>query len=156
MADAASWPTVFKGPLVIASDHAGFALKRQLAAAAAAAGLTVEDIGPATEESVDYPDYAAALAERLSGAPETAGVLVCGTGIGMSIAANRHPHIRAGMVHDVTGAKLTRGHNDANVMCVGARTTGDLVAIECLQAFLATPFEGGRHARRVAKMSPTG
>lgn len=156
MTERTAWPTVFSGPLLMASDHAGLAMKITLADKARAAGLTVIDLGPEDTTSVDYPDYAKALAVRLAETPGAAGVLVCGTGIGMSIAANRYPAIRAAMVHDVSGTALTRGHNDANVLCLGARTTGDQVAEDCLRTFLATPFEGGRHARRVAKMSPEG
>jgi ribose 5-phosphate isomerase B len=103
---------------------------------------------------VDYPDFADAVAAAVLDGRARFGLLVCGTGIGISIAANRHPGIRCALVHDVTGARLSREHNDANVIAVGARVTGPEVALDALRAFLATPFGGGRHARRVKKLTP--
>jgi ribose 5-phosphate isomerase B len=140
-------------PIAIACDHAGLALKRALVAALEAAGHGVLDLGTDGPESVDYPDFADALAAAVADGRAARGVLVCGTGIGIAIAANRHPHIRCGVVHDVTSARLTRLHNDANVIALGARLVGEAVAIDCLKTFLDTQFEGGRHARRVAKLS---
>jgi ribose 5-phosphate isomerase B len=139
-------------PVAIACDHAGVALKRALAAALEAAGHGVLDLGTDEAASVDYPDFADALAAAVADGRAERGVLVCGTGIGIAIAANRHPHIRCGVVHDATSARLTRAHNDANVIALGARLVGEAVAIDALHAFLDTPFEGGRHARRVAKL----
>jgi ribose 5-phosphate isomerase B len=107
-----------------------------------------------TTDSVDYPDFANALAAALSQEPQAHGVAVCGTGIGISIALNRHSHIRAALVSDVTEARLTRLHNDANVIAFGDRVIGVETAKDALSAFLSTEFEGGRHERRVAKLSP--
>lgn len=139
--------------IAIASDHAGLALKDELAAVLRDRGLSVLDLGTNDSASVDYPDFADLLAKALADGRAARGVLVCGTGIGISIAANRYPHIRAALCHNATDARLCREHNDANVMAVGARTIGREVAVDCLEAFLATEFEGGRHQRRVDKLS---
>ena len=138
--------------IAIASDHAGFALKSDLKKAMEEMGFTVLDLGTRNADSVDYPDFAYAVTRALNDGKATRGVLVCGSGIGISIAANRHPDIRAALVHDAFGARLARQHNDANVVCFGGRTIGVEVARDCLKVFLETPFEGGRHARRVAKL----
>ena len=138
--------------IAIACDHAGLALKAELVAALAEAGMKVVDLGTHGPESVDYPDFADALAGALADGRASRGVLICGTGIGISIAANRHAHVRAALCHDATTARLCREHNDANVLVLGARTTGIEVARDCLKTFLATPFAGGRHARRVDKL----
>ncbi len=138
--------------ILIASDHAGFDLKQLLTAHARAGGHEVADLGPAGTDSVDYPDYAHRLAGRLLAGEGELGVLVCGTGIGMSITANRHRGVRAALCHDAFTAELARRHNDANVLCMGGRTTGPGVAVQMLDIFLATPFEGGRHRRRVEKI----
>jgi ribose 5-phosphate isomerase B len=138
--------------IVLASDHAGVELKRQLRAVVEERGFEVLDLGSHDTSSVDYPDTAEALAAALADGRAQRGLLVCGTGIGISIAANRHRHVRAALCHDVTTARLARQHNDANVLALGARIVGPGVARECLEAFLDTPFEGGRHAQRVAKM----
>jgi ribose 5-phosphate isomerase B len=103
---------------------------------------------------VDYPDFAHAVCEAVADKRADYGILVCGTGIGMSIAANRNPAIRCALVHDVTTARLTRAHNDANVLALGARIIGEEVALDVLKAFLETNFEGGRHERRLAKLTP--
>jgi len=141
-------------PIAFGADHAGVALKALLRAALEAEGHPTLDLGTEGADSVDYPDFGAAVAEAVTGGRARLGVLVCGTGIGISIAANRHPGIRCALVHDVTGARLTRAHNDANVIAFGARMIGTDVALDALRAFLATPFEGGRHVRRVLKLSP--
>jgi ribose 5-phosphate isomerase B len=138
--------------VVLASDHAGVELKQQLRAVLQDRGLEVLDLGAHDMSSVDYPDKAEALAAALADGRAQRGVLVCGTGIGISIAANRHRHVRAALCHDVTTARLSRQHNDANVLALGARIVGAGVARECLEAFLDTPFEGGRHALRVGKL----
>ena len=140
-------------PILIASDHAGLDLKAELVAYLSERGFTVEDLGPDTRESVDYPDFGSKLALAIAAGSRQMGVLVCGTGIGISIAANRYSHIRAAVCHDVTTARLTRLHNDANVLCLGARVLGVETAKECVAAFLETAFEGGRHQRRVDKLS---
>ncbi len=137
----------------MASDHAGLAMKRDIAARLGEAGWRVIDLGPEEPNSVDYPDYADRLATALKDKTEAFGVLVCGTGIGISIAANRYRHLRAALCHNATDARLARQHNNANVIALGARTLGPETALDCVQAFLETEFEGGRHARRVAKMS---
>jgi len=141
--------------LALGADHGGFALKSRLGAWLREAGHPVLDMGTDAGASVDYPDYAHAVCAAVLNGRARFGVLVCGTGIGMSIAANRHEGIRCALVHDVTGARLTRAHNDANVLAFGARMTGEEVALDALRAFLATEYEGGRHARRLDKLSPT-
>jgi len=140
--------------VAIASDHGGVALKAVLKAALEEDGRTVLDLGTEGTASVDYPVFADRMAEALKKGQAACGVLICGTGIGISIAANRHPHVRAALIHDAFGARLSRQHNDANVIAFGGRTIGDEVAKDCLRIFLSTPFEGGRHERRVAMMSP--
>jgi ribose 5-phosphate isomerase B len=141
-------------PIAVAADHGGFELKNVLIADLKAAGIPVVDLGTMSSESVDYPDYANALAAALASGKASRGVLLCGTGIGMSMAANRHKGIRAALCRDVTEARLARQHNDANVLCLGGRTTGPEVARDCLRTFLTTEFEGGgRHTRRIAKFS---
>lgn len=145
--------------IAIASDHAGFELKNELKKDLMDLGYTVLDLGADNLESVDYPDFGYALAGAMKEGKAEKGVLVCGSGIGISIAANRHTEIRAALVHDALGARMSRLHNDANVICFGGRTIGPEVARDCLKVFLETEFEeGGRHARRVDKLSdpPTG
>ena len=139
--------------IAIASDHAGIDVKEALKAVVAEAGCEVLDLGTHGPVSVDYPDFADALTSAIGDGAAQRGILICGTGIGMSIAANRKPFIRAALCHGVTDARLSREHNDANVLVVGARTLGIETARDCVIAFLQTPFEGGRHQRRVDKMS---
>lgn len=136
--------------LLIASDHAGFELKEQLKALRP--DLPWQDLGPTTADRVDYPDFAGKLARELK--PENDyGVLVCGSGQGMAIAANRHPHVRAALVWNEEITKLSRSHNDANVLSLAARFTTSEQAKQLLDLFLTTPFEGGRHQDRVAKLT---
>lgn len=145
---------MFKGQVVIASDHAGVDFRHELRDWLAGQGVSVVDLGTEGRESVDYPDFADAVAAALAEGRAERGILVCGTGIGISIAANRHRHVRAALCHDVTTARLARQHNDANVIALGARTIGVETAKDCLTTFFTTDFEGGeRHSRRVAKMS---
>ena len=139
--------------LFFASDHAGFQLKTKLMETYSSKGWDVIDLGPQTEDRVDYPDFGEKLAKALAADEEARGVLVCGSGVGMSIAANRFGHIRAANCSDVTAARLCRQHNDANVIAFGQRLIGDEVAAEALDVFLATEFEGGRHAARVDKLT---
>jgi ribose 5-phosphate isomerase B len=139
-------------PIALAADHGGYDLKQALKAVLEQDGLAVLDLGTDGPASVDYPDYAQAMAKALADGVADRGVLICGTGIGISIAANRHAAVRAALAHDVTTARLSRQHNDANVLALGARVIGEEVAKDCLRVFLDTPFEGGRHARRVAKL----
>jgi len=139
-------------PVAFAADHAGFELKQALIRELQAAGGVAIDLGTHSTDSVDYPDMGEAMAKCLAEGRATRGVIVCGTGIGIAIAANRHRHVRAAVCHDVTSARFTRLHNDANVLALGARLVGIEVAKDCLRTFLETEFEGGRHARRVAKL----
>ena len=139
--------------IAVASDHAGFDLKEILKRDLQEAGLEVPDLGTHSTASVEYPDFGRAMAETIAAGTVEKGVIVCGTGIGISIAANRNPKVRAALVHDVTSARLTREHNDANVIAFGGRLIGTEVAREALKVFLKTPFEGGRHANRVAKLA---
>lgn len=140
-------------PIGLASDHAGFELKQTLKAELDAMGRRFVDLGPGGPASVDYPDFGYAMAHALREGRVRRGVLVCGSGIGISIAANRYPEVRAALVHDALSARLAREHNDANVICFGGRMIGTEVARDCLRVFLETPFEGGRHCRRIDKLS---
>ena len=141
--------------IAIGCDHAGYALKSALAAALAGAGHAVLDMGCDGAGRVDYPDYAHAVCRAVAGERARFGVLVCGSGVGMSIAANRHPAIRCALASEVTTARLSREHNDANVIALGARLIGEVAALDILRTFLATPYEGGRHDQRLAKLAPT-
>lgn len=138
--------------IAIASDHAGFEMKQALIEELGALGFQVMDLGTDGPESVDYPDFGRALAETVAAGRAPRGVAVCGTGIGISIAVNRHAGVRAALCHDETTARLAREHNDANVLVLGARMIGDEVARACLRVFLKTEFAGGRHVRRVDKL----
>jgi ribose 5-phosphate isomerase B len=136
----------------IAVDHGGFALKQPVVEELRALGYEVLDLGTHDEESVDYPDMSDNLVAVFEDGRVNRGLLICGTGIGISIAANRHDGIRAALCYDGETAALARQHNDANVMCLGGRTTGAVQAREMVRIFLETEFEGGRHARRVGKL----
>ncbi|HEX6246005.1 MAG TPA: ribose 5-phosphate isomerase B [Polyangiales bacterium] len=142
-------------PFGVASDHAGLELKRLLVAELGRRGYQVRDFGTDSAESCDYPDFAHALASALSSQEIERGLLVCGTGVGMSISANRHAEVRAVVCSEPLSARMARKHNDANVLCVGARVVGQDTALDILAAFLESEFEGGRHGRRVAKITPT-
>jgi ribose 5-phosphate isomerase B len=139
--------------IAIASDHAAYALKAELAAWLASLGHEVADLGPDGAASVDYPDYGYKLAEHMQAGKAERGVALCGSGIGISIAVNRNPAVRCALVSEPLSAKLSREHNDANVLAMGARLTGSEMAKACIEAFLATPFGGDRHQRRVDKLS---
>ena len=139
--------------IVLGSDHAGIGLKAEAVRLVEEMGFEVSDLGPSTPESVDYPDYAARVAGEVAAGRARLGVLVCGTGIGMSIAANKIDGIRAALCSETYSAKMARIHNDANVLCLGARVIGVELAREVAQAFLSVDFEGGRHARRVEKIT---
>ncbi len=138
--------------IALGSDHAGFVLKNLIGDHLAAAGHEVVDLGADSTDRVDYPDFGAAVGRAVAGGDADLGVGVCGSGIGIAMAAGKVPGIRAATVHDVTSARMARAHNDANVMCVGERFLGPQVALDALDAFLATDFEGGRHGPRVAKI----
>ena len=135
--------------IFIASDHAGVELKTEVSEFIRSQGHELRDLGPQDTNSVDYPDYAHALARSIEAGEARMGVLICGTGIGMSLAANRHPGVRAALCHDAFTAEMARRHNDANVLCLGARVIGAGVALQMVGIFLATAFEGDRHQRRV-------
>ncbi|MFQ5773913.1 MAG: ribose 5-phosphate isomerase B [Kiloniellaceae bacterium] len=139
-------------PVAVASDHAGYELKSALVEELRALGHEVLDLGAHGRESVDYPDFGRAVAEAIVSGKAERGVAICGTGIGISIAANRHPGVRAAVCHDETSARLAREHNDANVLALGARLIGTEVAKDCLKTFLTTGFACGRHVPRVAKL----
>jgi len=140
--------------IALAADHAGFEVKQRLLELLRADGHAVQDLGTGGPESVDYPDFACAVARRVAAGDVDRGVLVCGTGIGMSIAANKVPGVRAAKCNDTFEASLCRAHNDANVLCLGARVVDEGVMAEMVRIFLGQPFEGGRHARRVSKLEP--
>ncbi len=142
--------------IALACDHAGFAAKEIVRAVIEAQGCTVLDCGTHSLDSVDYPDYADALAAALAKGEATQGILLCGSGNGIAIAANRHAHIRAAVCHNGLSAKYARLHNDANVLAMGTRFLGSAVMEECVEAFLNTAFEGGRHQRRVEKLTRLG
>ena len=139
--------------IAVAADHAGFELKETLKRDLEAAGYAVLDLGTHSTASVDYPDFGKALADCIAAGRAARGVAVCGTGIGISIAVNRNPRLRAAVCHDASSTRLAREHNDANVLALGARLIGVETARDCLRSFLATPFAGGRHVNRVAKLA---
>ena len=140
--------------VALGSDHAGYVLKEVLKAELALLGHEIADLGPANGEvRVDYPDYGAAVGRAVADGQADLGVCTCGSGIGIAMAANKVAGIRAAVVHDVTTAILARQHNDANVLCLGSRTTGPSVAVDALLAFLTTIPEHGRHDQRIAKLA---
>ena len=138
--------------IVIAADHVGFALKQQVLEYLKSRGLEVEDCGPSNAEPVDYPDFAEKVAAQVAAKQADWGVLVCGTGIGMMLAANKVPGIRAVAANDTLSARMAREHNDANVLTMGARMIDAASMHQIVDAWLATPFAGGRHERRIAKI----
>ncbi len=139
--------------IAIASDHAAFDLKQELARNLREWGHEVIDLGPDSADRVDYPDFGYKLAEAVATGEAERGVALCGSGIGISMAVNRHPGARCALVNDPYSAALSREHNDANVIAMGARLIGPDMARTCLQTFLVAEFEGGRHAGRVAKLT---
>ncbi|MBX5495791.1 MAG: ribose 5-phosphate isomerase B [Bryobacteraceae bacterium] len=139
--------------IAIGADHAGFALKECLRDALRASGYEVVDFGTHTADSTDYPDYAEAVASDVASGHSERGILVCSTGVGMSIAANKVPGIRAALAFNREGVRLVRSHNNANVLAIGAKFTDEAAARELVEVFLNTEFEGGRHARRLAKIA---
>lgn len=138
--------------IALAADHAGFPMKEMVKKYLTEKGFEVLDLGTNSEDSVDYPDYGHALGEALDKGLANRGIVVCGSGIGISIAANRHASVRAALCADGRMARLARQHNDANVLALGARIVGEEVAKNCVDEFLSTAFEGGRHQRRVEKI----
>lgn len=140
--------------VLIASDHAGFDLKKFLINELEKLQFQVLDLGcDSSAKSVDYPDFAQKLCKKIAEKNQISGILICGSGIGISIAANRFKNIRAALCHNIKSAKLTRAHNDANVLCLGARVVKNKSALSIVKAFFSTEFEGARHAARVAKLS---
>ncbi|MBC7171226.1 MAG: ribose 5-phosphate isomerase B [Polyangiaceae bacterium] len=144
-----------KRKIIMGADHAGLALKDELKAHLEAGGYEVRDLGTNDTASTDYPDYAHRVASAVAQG-EGLGILVCGMGVGMSMAANRHEGVRAALCADTFSARMTRLHNDANVLCLGARVVGGGLAQDVVDSFLGAEFEGGRHARRVSKIEPNG
>lgn len=138
--------------VIVGSDHAGLALRAEAVRVAKEDGFEVEDLGPSSAESVDYPDFARKVAEAVAAGRARLGILVCGTGIGMSIAANKVKGIRAALCTTEFEARMARAHNDANVLCLGERVIGVGLGGSVVKAFLAASFEGGRHERRVRKV----
>ena len=141
-----------KKTIALASDHAGFELKTKLCDFLKSESYEVLDLGTDSKKRVDYPDYGYLLADRVAEGDVDLGIGICGSGIGISIALNRNPLVRAALCTSVEMAKLSREHNDANVLVLGSRIVSEETAIECLKTFLNTNFEGGRHAERVEKL----
>lgn len=139
--------------IVIGADHGGFELKQQVVSQLETLGYDVLDIGCHSAESVDYPDIAEGVANKIIAGDCARGILICGTGIGMSMAVNRDERIRAALCHDEFTARMSREHNDANVLCIGARVLGPGLVEEMVRVWLATDFAGGRHQRRIDKFS---
>jgi len=139
--------------IAVGADHAGYALKQLLAEHLRTLGHEVVDLGTDSQAPVDYPEFGAAVGRAVTGGAVELGVGVCGTGIGIAIAANKVPGVRAAVVHDITTARLARAHNHANVVCLGGRILGDQVAKDTIETFLSTAPQGGRHDRRVAEIA---
>ena len=138
--------------VIIASDHAGFRLKEEIKKFLIKKKKKVMDLGTKKASSVDYPDYAHLLSKKMKKSKNQFGILICGTGIGMSMAANKHKNIRAALCYNTKSTKLSRQHNNANVMTIGARLTKKNIALKCISTFLKTDFDGGRHLRRIKKI----
>jgi ribose 5-phosphate isomerase B len=140
-----------KAPIVIGSDHAAYVLKEKVKAFLIERSIDVEDVGCHSEDSVDYPDVGIKLASMVSSGKFDKGILMCGTGIGMSMVANKFPHVRAALCADIFSAVMSRRHNDSNILVLGGRVIGDILAMEIVRVWLETPFDGGRHQRRLEK-----
>ena len=138
--------------IIIGSDHAAFQMKAKIKSFLAEQGMTIEDVGPDSESSVDYPDFGIRVATAVSRGEFSRGILMCGTGLGMSMVANRFPHVRAALCGDLFAARMSRQHNDANILVMGGRVIGDVLATEVVKTWLETPFEGGRHSLRLEKL----
>jgi ribose 5-phosphate isomerase B len=138
-------------PIVIGSDHAAYALKEKIKAFLTERSLEVDDVGCYSEDSVDYPDVGIKLASKVSSGKNGQGILMCGTGIGMSMVANKFPHVRAALCADIFSAVMSRRHNNSNILVLGGRVIGDILAMEIVKVWLETPFDGGRHQRRLEK-----
>ena len=140
-----------KTSVIIGSDHAAYHLKEKIKAYIIENGIDVEDVGTDSEDSVDYPDFGIKVASAVSKGKFERGILLCGTGLGMSMVANRFPHVRAALCNDLFSAIMSRRHNNSNILVMGGRVTGESLAIAMLEAWLETPFEGGRHQGRIEK-----
>ena len=140
-----------KTPVIIGSDHAAFDLKEKIKAFLVDGGIDVEDAGSHSEDSVDYPDFGIKVASMVSTGKFERGILLCGTGIGMSMVANKFPHVRAALCSDLFSAIMSRRHNNSNILVLGGRVVGDALAMEMVRAWLETPFDGGRHQLRIDK-----
>ncbi len=140
-----------KSPIIIGSDHAAFPLKEKLKQFIVEKGIEIQDAGTDGESSVDYSDFGIKVAMAVSKGEYKRGILLCGTGLGMSMVANRFPHVRAALCSDLFSAKMSREHNDSNILVLGGRIVGEALAIELVKAWLETPFEGGRHQQRLDK-----
>ncbi|MFH1977212.1 MAG: ribose 5-phosphate isomerase B [Pseudomonadota bacterium] len=145
-----------KSPIVIGSDHAAYNLKEKIRMYLFENGYEVEDAGAKNENSVDYPDYGIKVASLVSAGKFNRGILLCGTGIGMSMVANRFSNVRAALCNDLFSAIMSRRHNNSNVLVMGGRVIGDVLAIEILKAWLETSFEAGRHQLRIDKFNSIG
>ena len=139
--------------IYLASDHAGFPIKEKCRQKLAEMGFTTEDLGPTTEDRVDYPDFADKVCQQVKANPTHQGLLICGSGQGMAMRANKYKEIRAALCWTKESAELSRQHNDANILCVGARLLEESNILEILETFFNTEFEGGRHQNRVEKIS---
>lgn len=139
-------------PIIIGSDHAAFELKEKIKSFLTSEGYTVEDAGTYSDASVNYVDYGRKVAEKISRGEFSRGILLCGTGLGMSMAANRFPGVRAALCADIFSARMSRAHNDANILVLGGRILGDILAFELVRTWLTTEFEGGRHLDRIRSM----
>jgi len=138
--------------IIIGSDHAGYPMKEKVTAHLRERGVQVEDIGTYSEQAVDYTDFGKKVARRVSDGTFDRGILICGTGLGMSMVANRFRGVRAALTNDLFSAIMSRRHNDSNIMAMGGRLIGDTLAFQLVDTWLETPFEGGRHQRRLEKM----
>lgn len=138
--------------IAVGCDHGGFTLKRELVRYLLEAGHEVNDVGCSSEESVDYPEFAERVCSAVLAGQSARGILICGTGIGMAMAANRHRQIRAALCHEPFSARMSREHNDANVLCLGGRVLGPSLALEIVRVWMETGFAGGRHLRRITMM----
>ncbi len=140
-----------KTPIIIGSDHAAYQMKEKIKAYIIEIGVDIEDVGAYSEDSVDYPDLGIKVASSISKGKFNRGILLCGTGIGMSMVANKFPHVRAALCNDLFSAGMSRRHNNSNILVMGGRVIGEALAMEILKVWLETPFDGGRHQLRIEK-----
>jgi ribose 5-phosphate isomerase B len=145
-----------KSSIIVGCDHAAYDLKEKIKTLIVEKGIDVEDVGTHSEESVDYPDFGIKVASMVSSGKFKRGILLCGSGIGMSMVANRFPHVRAALCSDLFSAIMSRRHNNSNVLVLGARVIGDALALEMVNVWLETPFDGGRHQSRIDKFDHLG